>query len=72
MTNEKTTLNLFGPQIWGIETERRSVNTAYPGPEIVAVVDALAAIQGSKYDSHFMECAGDVYRCSPGAYEADE
>ena len=48
------------------------MNTAYAGPEVIAVANALAVIQGSKYDGQLLECASDVYRCSPGAYEADE
>ncbi len=44
----------------------------YARPRIIAIANALAVIHGSKYHGQLLECASDVYRCSPGAYEADE
>jgi len=44
----------------------------YAKPEIVLVANALTQMQGSKYDGYLLECASDIYRCSPCAYEADE
>lgn len=45
---------------------------SYARPEITVIANAMPAIQGSKYDGQLLECASDFYRCSPGAYEADE
>jgi len=65
-------LYLLGPLARGLDTQRRPANIAYARPEIIVVGNALALIQGSKYEGQLLECASDVYRCSPGAYEADE
>lgn len=51
---------------------RRSEHAVYAEPGIIRAFNAVAAIHGSKYHGHLLECASDVYRCSPGAYEADE
>jgi hypothetical protein len=71
MTSE-TTLYPLGLPIGGLEAAKRPANMAYARPEIIALADVLAVTQGSKYHGQLLECADDVYRCSPGVYEADE
>jgi hypothetical protein len=71
MRSEKT-LYLLGLPIRGLETERGRANMPYARPEIIVMANTLAVIQGSKYHGQLLECVSDVYRCSPGAYEADE
>jgi hypothetical protein len=53
-------------------TERKPASMAYGRPRIIAVSTTLAEIQGSKDHGQLLECASDLYRCSPSAYEADE
>jgi len=68
----ETISGLFEIPARKLDTEGRPENTAYTRPEIIAIANASTVIQGSKYHGHLLECASDVYRCSPGAYEADE
>ena len=68
----KTKPNQHGQSPRAHTAQSTTGNGAYVRPRITAVADCMAAIEGSKYHGHLLECASDDYRCSPCAYEADE